>query len=210
MNVEEPIQVEKTPPVRQEDPKADQRERNQFLIRNLLRGMLWLVVLVAAIVITKRLVDFKALMQPLNEHPFMVFTVYTISEILVGIIPPELFMLWGTEYGTLTDYIWIVATLAALSYGAGVLGYWFGRYLNGTRLYDLLYQRFFQKVDKYLDQFGIFMVIVASLTPLPFSGTAMLTGALKLPFKKYILFSLIRFLRFAVYAIVIYESAVMA
>jgi membrane protein YqaA with SNARE-associated domain len=57
-----------------------------------------------------------------------------------------------------------------------------------------------------LQTYGQYLVLVAGLTPFPFSGTAMLVGAVDYPFRHYLLISLARFLKFAVSAWVIWEA----
>ena len=59
---------------------------------------------------------------------------------------------------------------------------------------------------RHLYRYGGFLVIVASLTPIPSTGVPMLVGLLKFPLKNYLLFSLFRFVRFAVYGFIIWEA----
>jgi len=50
------------------------------------------------------------------------------------------------------------------------------------------------------------MILVASLTPIPFSGVAMLVGSVHYPVNRYIFWSISRFAKFAVSAYVIWEA----
>jgi membrane protein YqaA with SNARE-associated domain len=95
-----------------------------------------------------------------------------------------------------------------ISYLAGIAGYWIGVYLNHTRFYRILKRRVFGKYQVYLNKFGTFLIIVAALTPLPFSGIAMLVGSSRYPFKKYIVYSSFRFLRFVIYSYIIWEASI--
>jgi len=96
----------------------------------------------------------------------------------------------------------------AISYSAGVLGYWFGAYLNGTRVYTFVKKRIFGKFEKHFHTYGGFLVIVAAVTPIPFSGICMLVGSVRYPLKKFLLFAMARFLRFALYAAIIWQTQV--
>lgn len=182
--------------------------KSGFLLRHLLKGLLWFALLVVAYVVVKRYVDVDYLewLSPIYEKPFYVFSIFTISEVVVGIIPPEIFMIWSLREGDAYIYIANVTLLAGLSYAAGVIGYFIGSYLNQTRFYKTLEKNFFGKYTAYLDEYGGFLIIVAALTPLPFSGICMLVGAMKYPFKKLLLFTLTRFIRFSVYAYIIWAA----
>jgi membrane protein YqaA with SNARE-associated domain len=57
-----------------------------------------------------------------------------------------------------------------------------------------------------LQKYGVFLILVAAITPLPWSAISMLVGSLHYPSKKYLLWALARFIRFAVYAAIIWEA----
>ena len=114
-------------------------------------------------------------------------------------------MIWALRNGNITEYAVLIFFLAIMSYIAGLIGYFFGRYLNTTILYRFIRRKFLRKLERRLNTYGLYLIIVAALTPLPFSGVSMLIGSVKYPLKKYILFSLLRFARFAVYSWFIWE-----
>ncbi|HAA12558.1 MAG TPA: hypothetical protein DCE41_13020 [Cytophagales bacterium] len=183
-------------------------ERTRFLVKNLLRGLLSLVILVVGFVLFKKYVDldFTAWLQPLYDNPAWVYLIYTISEIMVGIIPPELFFMWALNTGSAVEYAGIVAALAALSYVAGLIGYWVGNRFSRRRFFRIIRVRFIRRYERYFDTFGAFLIIVAALTPLPFSGIAMLVGSVGFNFRKYCLYASIRFVRYAAYSFIIWEA----
>jgi membrane protein DedA with SNARE-associated domain len=185
--------------------------KTKFFLRNLSRGLIWLSVIVIGFVVFKKYVtvDFFKWLKPVLDKPTLVYSIYLGSEIIFGIIPPELFMIWGLQSGSTADYIFIVALLATLSYGAGVLGFLFGSYLQNTRLYRIFRVRVLRRYEEKLLEYGLFLILVAAITPLPFSGISMLVGAVKFPIKRFLLFSLASFLRFAAYSWVIWEANVM-
>jgi membrane protein DedA with SNARE-associated domain len=185
--------------------------KTKFFLRNLSRGLIWLSVIVIGFVVFKKYVtvDFFKWLKPVLDKPTLVYSIYLGSEIIFGIIPPELFMIWGLQSGSTIDYIFIITLLAILSYGAGVLGFLFGSYLQNTRLYRIFRVRVLRRYEEKLLEYGLFLILVAAITPLPFSGISMLVGAVKFPIKRFLLFSLARFLRFAAYSWVIWEANVM-
>lgn len=178
----------------------------KFLLKNLLRGLIWLSVLVAAFIIVKRNSNYVEWLSLVYEHPIWVYVIYSLSELLFGIIPPEIFMIWGLRAGEEVEYVLIVFSLAVISYLAGVAGFSFGSYLNHTYLFSRLKHKFLGKYEKYFMRFGSFLIIVAAVTPIPFSGISMLVGSVHFPFKKYLLSALARFLRFAAYSFIIWKA----
>lgn len=183
-------------------------DRRKFLLRNLLRGFLWLAVIVIAFIYARKNYDFtlEAVLGPVYDRPTVVYFIFLASEVIFGIIPPEFFMIWSLRSEILSNYINNIIALSAISYVAGIIGFGIGAYLKNTRFYRIMKIRVFGKFEKHLNNYGGFLVVVASLTPLPFSGIAMLVGSVHYSFKKYLWFSLFRFLRFLAYGIVIWEA----
>lgn len=177
-------------------------KKSIFLFRNLLRGLIWLAAIIAVFWFIKNKVDINYLswLKPIYDNSFIVILIYITSEVLIGIIPPEVFMIWALRNGIVFEYVILILVLAVLSYIAGLIGYFFGRYLNTTLLYRFIRMKFLRKMERMLNIYGLYIIIVAALTPLPFSGVSMLVGSVKYPLKKYILYSLFRFARFAIYS----------
>ncbi len=182
--------------------------RSAFFFRNLLKGLVWLAIIVLLFVLAKHNVnqDLLQRFEPVFNRSGLIILFYGLSEFLIGIIPPELFMIWSLRSGVLHDYILWVVLLTVISYCAGLGAYFFGRYLHNTRLYNYLRNRYLQKTEILLQEYGLYLILVASLTPLPFSGVAMLVGAVHYPARNYIYLSLARFIKFAVSGYVIWEA----
>lgn len=183
-------------------------KKSTFFFRNLLRGLIWLAVIIAVFWVFKNKVDvnYLAWLEPVYSNSAIVILIYVTSEILIGIIPPEVFMIWALRNGSVFEYAMLIFMLAVLSYIAGLIGYFFGRYLNTTLLYRFIRRKFLKKMERMLNKYGLYIIIVAALTPLPFSGVSMLVGSVKYPLKKYILYSLLRFVRFAIYSWFIWKA----
>jgi membrane protein YqaA with SNARE-associated domain len=123
------------------------------------------------------------------------------SEIVVGFLPPDLFILWAQSL----TYPWLmVLLLSVLSYLAGIVSY-----LIGERLHHLPQVQGWIDV-KFADQFiqirrfGGLLVVIAALTPLPFPMISTIAGMVGYRFRWYLMAALTRFLRFALYAAVIF------
>ena len=190
---------------------AEQGKR-EFFLKYLGKGVLWLAVLIVAFVLVKRYVDLDSstYLQSLGDSPVTVFSIYIVSEILVGIIPPEMFMIWSLELTTGRNYVFDLSLLAILSYAAGVIAYAFGRFFNQTVLYRYVRKTYLRKYEAIFFKFGGFLLVVAALTPVPYSGICMLMGAVNYPARNFLLITLFRFVRFAVYGYIMYEASVLA
>lgn len=185
-------------------------DRRRFLLRNLGKGLLWLMVIVGGYFYARNNLDFtlEAVLGPFYERPKIVYLIFLASEVIFGIIPPEFFMIWSLRTEVLSNYVYNVISLAAISYAAGVIGFLIGEYLNNTKFFVEMKKRVFGKFEEHLNNYGGFLVIVAAVTPIPFSGIAMLVGSVKYSFRRYLLFSLFRFVRFLVYSVIIWEANV--
>lgn len=181
--------------------------RYKFFFRYFVRGMIWLGVIIGVFLIFKRyfVIDFEEFLNSITDQPVIVFMVFFISEVIVGIIPPEVFMIWSLKM-PLKGYLSYILLLSVLSFTAGLIAFWIGNYFHNTRFYDYVEEKLFGRYAVFLRKFGGFIILVAAMTPLPYSGICMLVGSAKYPFKRFILVSLTRFLRFGLYAYVIWHA----
>ena len=182
-------------------------KRSAFLFRNLLRGLIWLGSIIGIFILFKKYIspNYIEWLAPVYNKPAIIYTIFLFSEIIFGLIPPEIFMIWALKNNQIYDYFLIVGILAVVSYLAGLIGYFIGKYLNTTLMYRFFRRKFLTKSEKLLNLYGPYLIIVAALTPLPFSGVSMLIGSVRFSLKKYLLFSSTRILRFAAYSWIIWE-----
>lgn len=186
-----------------------EKEKYQFLFKNLAKGIGWLLVLLFLFVYFKDSVksQLDGGLLEYGNSPITVYIIYAISEIVVGIIPPELFMMWSLELGEYRNYIFDLTLLALISYAAGTISYLFGRYFNGTVIYRYLRKRYLRKYEEKFNKYGGFLLIVAAITPVPYSAICALVGSVKYPFKKFFLITLFRFARFGVYGYLVWKAS---
>ncbi len=186
-------------------------DKNKFLLRNLAKGLVWLAVIVFGYLYLRKNYDFtlESVLGPVYERPSIIYLIFLASETIFGIIPPEFFMIWSLRSEILQNYVNNIIALSTISYISGIIGFGIGAYLKNTQFYKQMKKRVFGKFEKHLNNYGGFLVVVAALTPLPFSGIAMLVGSVHYSFKKYLLFSLFRFVRFVAYGIVIWEAHIL-
>jgi uncharacterized membrane protein YdjX (TVP38/TMEM64 family) len=183
-------------------------DKTRFLIRNILKGFLYLGFLIGIYFLIKSFFSEEERMEwfgRIYDNVLLVMSVFVASEILFGIIPPEVFMLWSLKTGLIGSYFPSIGLLSVISYLAGFSNFTIGAFakdkskiLNGKNKIILKYRLLFQK-------YGAHLVVVACVSPLPFSAISLLAGAGGMDKKKYLWVSLLRIVRYFVYAYVIYK-----
>ncbi len=184
-----------------EEPEEGET-KSGFLFRNLLRGLVWFAVIIFAFIYLEDflLENFKSDIEALHRNPIGLFSIFFISEVIFGLIPPEIFMaIWTLNKISVGGYVVNLTILAGLSWIAGLIGFYVGKNFSKTRLYKKLFSKYLIQYKRQLKKYGGFLVFVGAVTPLPFSATCMLAGSVELSTKDFLLISIARVLRFAVY-----------
>lgn len=184
------------------------RTKRGFFWSNLLKGLASLALLMVLFIVFKKTGGSKYIewLEPIYSKPVLMFLIYTASELIIGLIPPEIFMIWGLNQGGLDAYIWIVALLTLISYLAGWVAFFVGKRGRNTRWYRFLKRKYFSKYEYYLHEYGGFLIIVAAATPVPYSAVCMLVGATGFKKAKFFLYSLSRIARYVLYAFIVWEA----
>tara|TARA_R110002096_G_scaffold69577_3_gene166998 strand:+ start:558 stop:1187 length:630 start_codon:yes stop_codon:yes gene_type:complete len=127
---------------------------------------------------------------------------FFISETLLGLIPPEIFIAWS---GKTESPIINLSILATLSYIGGLVSYFIGKTaLKIKSLKEYLEVKMAANL-KNTRKWGGFLILVGALLPLPFSIACLAAGMIKYPFRNVVFFGLFRFARFAAYAWAIFQ-----
>lgn len=172
------------------EQEPEQESRTRFFVKNLVRGLIWLgVILVLFMLLSDFIVEnFERHINLLKHEPIILFAIFFVSEVVFGIIPPVLFMsTWKLLVGvTLSQYVSYLSILAVISMVCGVIGYYIGKFFSQTAFYRRIEERYLHQYNKQLKRFGVFLVVVGAVTPLPFSGTCMLAGSVHIPLRHFL------------------------
>jgi membrane protein YqaA with SNARE-associated domain len=181
--------------------QQDNETPSGFLLRNLLKGLLWFALIITVYILLEGYIEetLSQHMKTLAGRELLLFSIFTTSEIVFGIIPPEIFMILWQHQGDLVQYIINLSILTVISYGAGVLGYYIGITFTKTAFFRKIRDRYLVQYEYSLRKYGLYLVLVGAVTPIPFSAMCMLAGSVRLPFKTFLLVCISRVLRFAVY-----------
>ena len=183
--------------------------RMKFLLINGARGLAWMAVLLLAYIFLKKIVisnDFDAWIEPFYAQPIIIYLIYFGSEFFFGIIPPELFMIWAINKANITNYFVNVAFFAAVSYALGYITFLIGQFLYKRVSFRYFRLRFMKNLSPQLRKYGLFLIIVAVLTPLPWSAICLLVGSAGYPALRFLRYALFRLVRFAIYGYIIFQT----
>ncbi len=150
--------------------------------------------------------QYDALEHAVSDSYYLMFLIFLVSEFFVGILPPELFMIWSTD-DPWHYYVTAVTTMTMVSLFAGWLNYRLGRVISKKEFFLNFFKKRLrlEKYQKRYEQYGSGIIIVSALTPLPFSLVSLLTGTLSYPQKRYFIFASFRIIRFVVYGIIVWN-----
>ena len=171
-----------------------------------MKGLLGLTVIIVAYILLQKFTSFDLFLEKNGDVPFLAYSIFIISEIVFGIIPPELFMIWSIKHGAFESYALDISLLTTISLIAGVLGYYIGSQIENISFLKPIFNQYIRRYKNTLNRFGGFLIFVGAVTPIPFSAICMLVGATKYPFPKFLLIATTRILRFVVYSFAIYQS----
>ena len=176
-----------------------------FAGRNLFRLLIIVSILALIVIIVQSNInDFNSVLETYLKRwdPPFVLSLFFISESILGIIPPDFFIVWSK---TTAHPILMLSLLAILSYLGGITAYFMGKKIA---TFPRFHRWMMKKLSSHLatlHKYGGFLILFAALFPLPFSSITLLTGMIDYPLKRLALLGLARFLRFYIYAIVLFK-----
>jgi len=147
--------------------------------------------------------DFNLILNNLvaTYSPKILYSVFLLSETFLGLVPPEMFIAWASKL----EIPWLALfILATLSYIGGVISYFLG-----TRLFLIpsVKNHIENKIKKHivnLRKWGGIFVFLGAVSPVPHSVVSLTSGLIGYNFKSYLLWSLFSYMRFIIYALIIF------
>jgi len=176
-----------------------------FIGKSLKKAALPIILVVAGLYLFNKYVfTLDDGLQLLNESFSRVGVLITffISETLLGLIPPEIFIGWSKKTA---NPILNLSILATLSYIGGIISFYIGKASLRIPSVKNYLEVKMAKHLKNTSKWGGFLILIGALLPIPFSITCMAAGMIKYPIKGVVFFGLFRFVRFALYAWAIFS-----
>ena len=176
-----------------------------FVWNSVKKAIIPIVLFVGALwAIDRYLLDIEDMLITITETyaPFEVLSIFFLSESLLGLVPPEFFIAWAGK--SVSPFLYL-SLLAAASYMGGIVSYYIG---VGITKIPAVHEAMELKMAKHIKntrKWGGFLIIVGALLPIPLAMTSIAAGIINFPFSSYLIFGLLRFARFYLYALVIFE-----
>jgi membrane protein DedA with SNARE-associated domain len=185
------------------------KKRTKYILKNSLQAVFSLLIIAVVYTLFVELIykqnpDFW--IEKFYSKPLIIYSIYVLSEVFFGLFPPELFMLWAINKGSSLSYLFNLGFFTAVSFGAGHLAFYIGnllskRYSNRLGKFEFI-KRYLPVVKKY----GGILIIIAALTPVPWTTVSLIMGTTNFNYRKFTLYSLFRIARFIVYGYIIFQT----
>lgn len=177
-----------------------------FVGKSLLKAAIPIAIFVAALIgVHFFVMDINTMLTYITDNfpAIGVFAVFFASESILGLIPPEIFIAWSGK--SVSPKLYLVI-LAFLSYFGGIISYFIGRGIAAIPAVFVYLEVKMAKHIKNMRKWGGFLIVVGALLPVPFAVSSIAAGIIKFSFRSYLLFGLLRFLRFLLYGIAIFGA----
>lgn len=177
----------------------------RFVGLSLKKAILPIALFIGALfAINEYVVNINSLLVTVTEtfSPLGIISVFLASESLLGLVPPELFIAWA---GKSASPVFYLSLLALASYLGGIFSYFMGKAITRIPSVHNYLDNRLSKHIKNTEKWGGFLIVVGALLPIPFAMTSIAAGIINYKFRYYLLFGLLRFVRFYGYALVIFK-----
>lgn len=175
-----------------------------FIISNLIKILITIaIIVVVAFIVNSFVIKVSEIPDFFIKNFSMpvVLIVFFFSESILGMIPPDIFILWVSEMAF--PYL-MVGVLALISYLGGFNAYFIGSLIKNIpsvrNKVEKIYSLHIEKIKKW----GSIFVVIAALLPIPYAIVCSLLGMMKYPFVRLTYLGIFRIARFYLYAWVIF------
>jgi membrane protein YqaA with SNARE-associated domain len=150
------------------------------------------------------ILDTDALLQTIATRysPMVIFSLFFTSELLMGILPPEMFIAWSSKTLNPWFHVFIFGTL---SYAVGLGAYYLGKGLIRVSSVKKFIELKIAKHISNLRKWGGFLVFVGAMLPLPYTLVSIASGLINFKIKHYLAWALFRYVRFFAYSLIIFK-----
>ncbi len=184
------------------------KELLRFILVNLFRGLLGFAFIILVFIGLRNFLfdDYDRILQGLQGQTELIYTIFFLSEITTGLVPPEIIMEIYKSQGL--KIFWMhIGIMTAISYVGGVVAFYIGRLLDKIDVIHRLTARpkFAANIALY-QKYGGIIILMAAVTPLPSATISLISGALGFPFRSYLLWASPLAVRFVVYGYLFWQT----
>jgi len=135
-----------------------------------------------------------------QNYGYIALFLIAFTESIIQPIPPDPFIVGATSFGLNPVVSAIVSTLGSVS--GAVVAYFLGKFFGEPLAKKILGEEKFIKAEAFYHRWGVYGVIIAGITPIPYKVFCWLSGILRLELLRFVLASVIgRFPRFLAMAL---------
>ena len=135
----------------------------------------------------------------IKDHGYPGIFIVAFSESIIQPVPPDVFIVGASIFG-LDPLVCAVISTVGSTLG-GITGYILGSKLGTPVFVKLFGKKYLRMGDEFFNKYGIWGVVIAGFTPLPYKVIAWLSGIFNMSILKFTVGTLIgRFPRFLLIA----------
>lgn len=125
-----------------------------------------------------------------SDWAILILALMAFLESIISPIPPDPLII---SMGILNPDNAILFSLIASFFSilGALVGYWLGLLFGRHFLYKFISKEKINKIEQIFNKYGVWAILIAAFTPLPYKLFAILAGVLKLDMRKFIIASII-------------------
>lgn len=177
-----------------------------FVLSNFIKVLIIIaIIVIVALFLNTFIINISDIPQFLIENfsIYVVLSFFLLSESFMGLIPPDIFILWVSE---MPNFYLMVGLLGFISYVGGFIAYFLGAFIRKIPKVKVRVENIYAShIDKIKKWGGVFIVI-AALFPLPYAIVCTLAGLMKFPVVRLTYLGIFRIIRFFLYAMLIIQA----
>ena len=163
--------------------------------------LIYMLIVIPLVLVARHMINLDVLFNYIfiNHSDRLILIIFFLSECFLGMLPPDLFVIWSAKFSTPLIYLIL---LGLLSYIGGAISYLIGRWISNRPGIRSYYESVLDKYINLVRRWGGAFIIIAALFPFsPFPLVILSVSLLKYPFKLYLLFGISRIARFVLQGI---------
>ncbi len=120
-----------------------------------------------------------------SDYGYWGIFIVSFTESIIQPVPPDPFITGGTAFGLIPLYAALTATFGSVL--GGVVGYLLGKFLGEPVLKKFISEKHYEKGEILFRKYGIWAVIIAAITPIPFKVICWMAGIFEMPVLGFII-----------------------
>ena len=125
-----------------------------------------------------------------SDWAIALLALVAFSESVIFPIPPDPLLI-AVGVASPGSAIWIAALVTVASVCGAYVGHWLGRRVGRPLLRRLVSESKVERAEALFNKFGVWAILVAAFTPIPYKVFTILAGIMNLPIRPFLLASLI-------------------